>query len=308
MRTLHLLAVAQLFALAHSMPVPVMAQTVVPLVPFRSVELRNGAEVILRHGPAQRVTLLKGSLDYTRVTIADGGRLVIDKCKSRCPREYVVEIEIVTPDIAGISVTDGGTIQSRGSFPRQAEIGAAVREGGTIDIRSMAVDKVTASVEQGGRILATPQTALFASVVEGGEITYWGDGRVESSVRRGGAVTKGTAAEADKPLSELSPPASFSPAVPPVPPIQPIRNVFWHHHPSNAQPAEALMPIEQGKGAPRSMAMTLMLSCFVPLQERPAVIVSASSYRGVYPCRTRKRSTAANSLPEAREQSSALQR
>jgi hypothetical protein len=51
-----------------------------------------------------------------------------------------------------------------------------------------------------------PQVVLSASVVNGGQITYWGDARIESSVRHGGAVTKGTAAEADRPLSELSPP------------------------------------------------------------------------------------------------------
>jgi putative autotransporter adhesin-like protein len=223
MRTLHLLAITQLFALVLAMPAPVVAQTAVSLAPFESVELRNGGEVILRHGPTQRVTLLKGSLDYTSVTIADGGRLIINRCKSRCPKGYELEIEIVTPDITGISVADGGTIQSRGNFPRQAKIGAAVRDGGTIDIRSMAADSVTASVEEGGVILTMPQTALFARVFDGGKITYWGDARVESSVRSGGAVTRGTAAEADKPLSELSPSLSLAP-IPPVPPVPPVRN------------------------------------------------------------------------------------
>jgi hypothetical protein len=53
-----------------------------------------------------------------------------------------------------------------------------------------------------------PRIALFASVVNGGQITYWGDARLESSVRRGGVVTKGTADEADKPLSELTLPCT----------------------------------------------------------------------------------------------------
>jgi hypothetical protein len=203
-----------------------MGQTVVPLAPFGSVELRGGVRAILRHGPTQRVTFLKGSPDYTRVMITDGGRLLIDKCKSRCPRGYDVEVEIVTPDIAGISVADGGTIQSRGNFPRQAEIRATVRDGGTIDIRSMAGDRVTASVEEGGRIFTMPQTALFASVVNGGEITYWSEARVESLVRGGGAVTKGTAAEADKPLSDFEPTPSVPPPIPPLRPIQPVRNLF----------------------------------------------------------------------------------
>ena len=205
------------------MSVPIVVQKVVPLTSFSSVELHDGGKAILHHGPTQRVTLLKGSLDYTRVTIADGGRLVINRCKTECPRGYDLEIEIVTPDIARISVADGGTIQSRGSFPRQAEIGVAVNDGGTIDIRSMAVDSVTASVHSGGRIFTRPQTAMFASVVDGGVITYWGDARVSKSIKGGGVVSRGTTVEADQPISELSPPLPSVPPIPPLP-VQPHRN------------------------------------------------------------------------------------
>lgn len=224
LRTLHLLALSGLSALALAMPATVAAQTVVPLSSFSSVELHDGAEVILRYGPTQRVTLLKGSLECSGITVADGGLLVIDKYKSRCQRGYELEIEIVTPDIARISVADGGTIQSHGKFPRKAEIGVAVTNGGMIDIRSMAVDSVTASVEQGGIIFTMPQIALFASVMQGGNITYWGDARVKSSVRSGGEVTKGNADQADKPLSELSPSVPSVPSIPSLRPIQRLRN------------------------------------------------------------------------------------
>ena len=226
LRTLQLLVVAQLSALVIAVPAPVAGQTEVPVAPFRSVEVSGGAVAILRHGPTQRVTLLKGSTDYTRFTIADGGRLVIDKCRSRCPPGYELEIEIVTADIAGVLASHGGTIQSRGSFPLQTEIGAAVRNGGTIDFRTIVTDRVTASVEEGGRIFVMPQIALSASIVNGGQITYWGDARVESLVRHGGTVIKGTAAEADKPLSELSPPLLIPPTPPPPRPVQPIRNIL----------------------------------------------------------------------------------
>jgi Putative auto-transporter adhesin, head GIN domain len=211
-------------AQSGSLPASVVAQKVIPLTPFSSVELRSGGRAILHHGPTQSVTLVKGSLDYTRVTIADGGRLVIDRCKSECPRGYDLEIEIVTPDIARVSVEDGGTIQSSGSFPRQVEITVGVNDGGTIDIRSMAVDSVSASVYSGGRIFTRPQAAMFASVVDGGIITYWGDARIRKSIKGGGVVTRGTAAEAGQPLSESSPPLPSVPPIPALPPIQPLRN------------------------------------------------------------------------------------
>ena len=210
---------------SESMSQLVESQTVGSLGRFSSVELHNGAKAILRYGPAQRVTLLKGSLNYTQVT-ARGDRLLIDKCRDRCPRGYELEIEIVAPYIDGISIVDGGTIAGWGSFPRQAEIRVAVSNGGTIDIRSMTVDSVAASVDQGGRILTKPHTAMIASVRHGGNITYWGDPQVISSVRDGGVVVRGAADEADKPLSDFDPSPPFSPPVPPVSPIQPVRNSF----------------------------------------------------------------------------------
>ena len=203
---------------------PAVGQKVVSLAPFSSIVMHDGAHVVVQHGPTQRVTLLKGSLECSAVSIADGGRLVIRKHKSRCAEGYQLEIEIVTPQVAGLRVHDGGWIQARGSFPRQAEISVAVESGGTIDIRSMAVDSVTASVNSGGRILTRPQTALVASVSDGGNITYWGDPRVSRSIQRGGVIARGTAADAGMPLSETRASLSVVPPVPPVPSIAPIRN------------------------------------------------------------------------------------
>lgn len=172
----------------------------VEVPPFRSVELRNGAHAILRYGPTQRVTYLKGGPDCTNVTIASGDGLVIDKRKSKDARECELEIEILTPELARVTLAQGGWIQSRGSFPPQAEIDVTVDNGGTIDIRSMSVGSVNASVLSGGRILTKPLTALVASVVEGGNITYWGDPRVTPSIEHGGVITRGTQSDADQPL------------------------------------------------------------------------------------------------------------
>jgi putative autotransporter adhesin-like protein len=217
LRTFILAAVIPWAALGLAMPAPVVAQTAVPLAPFRAVTLRGGGKVILRYAPSQRVTLLKGSANYTGVAIAEEGRLVIDRCQCKCPRGYELEVEVLTPELVDIMVSDGGTIQSRGSFPRQAELGVAVHDGGTIDLRSMTVDAVDAAVRQGGRIFTKPQRVLAANVAHGGAITYWGHPRVTRSVEDGGVVARGTAADADKPLPECGP------AAPPVPPVPPTR-------------------------------------------------------------------------------------
>jgi hypothetical protein len=175
------------------------------------------------------VTLLKGDPQQASITIGDDGRLVMDHCRTDCPRRHDFEVEVVTPGLAAIAVAQGGTIQSRGEFPHQAEIVVAVSQGGTIDIRSMAVANVTASVESGGRIFVKPESALSAKVEQGGLITYWGDADVKSSVRQGGVVARGTPADADKSLAELghelTPQLAPTPPVAPVPPIQPIQPI-----------------------------------------------------------------------------------
>ena len=192
---------------------------------FSSVELRNGGKVNLVHGQSQGVTLLKGDPEQASITIRDNGRLVIDRCPTHCPRNHDFEIVVVTPALSDIAVAEGGTIQTRGEFPPQPEIGVAVSQGGTIDIRSMPVANVTASVYSGGRIFTRPGTALSANVEQGGNITYWGDAVLKSSVRYGGVVARGTAADADKLLAELMGPEFVEPLAPihPVPPVSPIQ-------------------------------------------------------------------------------------
>jgi hypothetical protein len=176
--------------------------TSVEVAPFRSVQLRSGGKVILRNGPTQRVTFLEGSPDDVQVTMASGDELVIEKRKSKSDRRTELEIEILTPELDRITVAHGGTIQTRGSFPRQAGIDVRVDNGGTIDIRSMSVGSVTASVVSGGRILTKPLTAMSASVVQGGNITYWGEARVTPSIEKGGVITRGDPSEADLPYRD----------------------------------------------------------------------------------------------------------
>jgi hypothetical protein len=179
-------------------------QTAIQLSQFNSIDVRNSGHLVIRPASAQRVTLVSGSLEYSRVAVTDGGRLVVDRCHQKCPKGYRLEIEVLVPGLAGISLANGGTIQSRGSFQRQGELTVAVRNGGTIDVRSMPANRVTASVDQGGRILTLAQAWLFARVSNGGVITYWGDGQVRSSVGHGGAVNRGSPGQENLPLSEYS--------------------------------------------------------------------------------------------------------
>src|SRR5688500_15377119 len=178
-------------------------QTGLQLERFRSIELPQGGHVVLRPSPTQRVTLVRGSVDYTRLRVTDRGALIIEKCYRKCPRGYRLELEILSPSVSRLSLANGGSIQSRGSFPRQSDLAVAVAHGGTIDVRAIASRSVTATVEQGGRILTVPQVSLVASVTHGGAIVYWGNAQVTQSIDHGGVVSKGSASEIDLPLSEI---------------------------------------------------------------------------------------------------------
>jgi hypothetical protein len=180
---------------------PLQAQ--LQLAQFNAIESLNSGHVVLRPGSTQRVTMVKGSLDYTRVAVTDRGVLVIQKCDRKCPRGYELELEILVPNISRISLSNGGRIQSLGAFPRQGELSLAVSNGGMVDVRSIVADRITATVEQGGRILTVPQSTLLARVSHGGAITYWGSGQVTSSIEDGGIVSKGSARELVLPLSDI---------------------------------------------------------------------------------------------------------
>ncbi len=200
----------------HEPAGPVGPQQAMEVPPFTSVELRGGVKAVLQFGTVQRVTLVKGSAEISGVRVASGEQLIIDRCQEKCPRGYRLEVEIVTPVVAAISIGDGGIIEGRGNFPRRAEIGLAVSNGGTIDARAISAGRITAAVTQGGGILAKPETSLLASVVSGGVITYWGDVPVTSSTQHGGQIIKGSVVEADKPVADFAS-ETTCPEVPPTP-------------------------------------------------------------------------------------------
>jgi hypothetical protein len=180
--------------------------------PFHAILLRGGGgEAIVRHGAAQRVTILEGDSAHSRFAV-EKGRLIVTPCIRPCPRSYRLRLSIIVPALDGLFLSDGGTIRTEGPFPRQPNMAASVSQGGTIDIRSLDADSVAASVESGGRILARPGASLAASVAQGGIVTYWGTPSVSRSIRGGGVVERGEAADSARPLEALeSPPAPLAP-------------------------------------------------------------------------------------------------
>jgi hypothetical protein len=179
-----------IFALALAASAPALATEVIPVQPFRSVELRGGGEVTIVPGRTQRVTILQGSSSYSRVYVDRKGRLKIDACYRQCPRNFDLRIQIETPQVPIVAVEAGGTIIAGRGFPAQQDIVAAVSAGGTIDLRALDATTATAAVNAGGNIYVRPRASLTAAVNSGGNIHYSGNPQVTMAVRGGGNVSR----------------------------------------------------------------------------------------------------------------------
>lgn len=180
-----------LFALFAAASAPALAVEAVPVASFRAIELHGGGIVTITPAPVQRLTLLEGSTQFTKIRVNGEGKLQIDACSQQCPRNYRLRIQIETPRISGLGVNGGGLMTTANGFARQKEIGVAVNGGGKIDARSIDAVNVGAAVNGGGQILVRSTGTLGAAVHGGGEIVYWGSPNVATSIAGGGAVRKG---------------------------------------------------------------------------------------------------------------------
>jgi hypothetical protein len=184
-------SILPLFTAALAASAPALAAEPIPVPHFNSVELSDGGNVSIVPGPAQRVILVSGSREFTRFRMRGDGQLQISMvCNGRCPRNYDLRIRIESPQVPDLAVSDGGTIVAQGGFAPQRHIAAAVSEGGTIDLRSLAVDSVSAAVNSGGDIFVRPRLALTAAVNAGGDVHYSGNPRVTMAVHNGGDVRR----------------------------------------------------------------------------------------------------------------------
>lgn len=179
------------FTLAIAASAPALAVEPVPVPQFRAIELHGGGTVTITPAAVQRVTLLEGSTQFTRVRVDREGKLEIYACNQQCPHNYRLRIQIETPTIMGLGVNGGGSMTTANGFSRQKEIGVAVNGGGKIDARSIDAGSVGAAVNGGGQVMVRTSGTLGAAVHGGGEILYWGNPAVATSIAGGGVVRKG---------------------------------------------------------------------------------------------------------------------
>ncbi|MBS0334913.1 MAG: DUF2807 domain-containing protein [Proteobacteria bacterium] len=189
MRFANLLAVAALAAAPiAAAPMSAVAQTVVPVEKFTSVDLHGGGTITIRQGPVQRVTLVRGDPDRARFRVRDG-HLVMSPCEGVCWGPHRFEVEIETPVLNGAEIHGGGQITAHGAFPPQGAVEAAIMGGGLIDLKDVPAQSATAAIHGGGRILVAGRDSVQASIFGGGSIRYVGHPpSVSSSIHGGGSI------------------------------------------------------------------------------------------------------------------------
>lgn len=173
-----------------AVPAAAMADQVIKVPPFRSIEVHGGGEATLRHGDRQRVVMIKGDLSVAEIKVVDG-KLMLSPCKDWCWGEHDLKVEITTPAIAAVSVHGGGELRAEGGFPRQPSLDVNVHGGGDADVRAIAADTVSAEVHGGGDAEVRAERKLTAQVHGGGELHFWGHPQVNSSTHGGGEIESG---------------------------------------------------------------------------------------------------------------------
>jgi len=184
-------SILPIIALPLAISVPALAEAqIVPVPSFKAVELRGGGDLSIVPGPVQRVTIVRGSTQFTTVRTDRDGKLVIDACNAQCPHNYPLLIRVESPQVPTVAVRAGGTITVGNGFAPQRDVVVAVSAGGTIDLRALPTDRAVAAVNAGGDIYVRPRTALTAAVNNGGDIHYSGNPAVTMAVQGGGDVSR----------------------------------------------------------------------------------------------------------------------
>lgn len=183
-------SVLPVLALAAIAPTAALADQVINVPPFRSIEVHGGGEATLRHGARQRVVMIKGDLSVAQIKVVDG-KLILSPCKDWCWGDHELKVEITTPAVAAISVHGGGDLRAEGGFPRQPNLNVDVHGGGDADVKAIPAQDVSAEVHGGGDAEVRAERKLTAQVHGGGDLHYWGHPQVSSSTYGGGDIESG---------------------------------------------------------------------------------------------------------------------
>lgn len=155
---------------------------------FDHIELTGGGTVAIYEAHEPAVTLHGGAERHMRTRVREGTLLV--ECQQPCPNTPGGEVRVMMPRLEGLTVTGGGTISVKGSFPLVQALAVNIHGGGVVDTISIPTVLLRAMVSSGGRVRATVLGRLVPRVSGGGAIEYFGDPKIESEADAEGTIRR----------------------------------------------------------------------------------------------------------------------
>ncbi len=167
------------------------AGTDLNLPAFSAIEIHGGGNVIVHHGKAQRVTVIKGDLKVAHVTVS-GNTLIVEPCRNWCWHTGDLEVDVTVPKaIDALTIHGGGHIEARGDFPQQQQLHVTVNGGGDIDAKALRSNSVWAEVNGGGAEHVNALNELNAATHGGGEVRYVGNpAQLRTNTQGGGDIRR----------------------------------------------------------------------------------------------------------------------
>lgn len=157
---------------------------------FTGITVKSGTNVVLHHGPQQRVTIVKGNAAKANLRMS-GSTLVISPCKGWCFQPETLQVEIVSPRIDDIRAYSGSDFKAVGTFPRQPALHIEAQSGSDIDSRAIPAEAINATVHSGADAYVNALDTLNAAVQSGGDLTYIGAPKhMTTDTHSGGSIHK----------------------------------------------------------------------------------------------------------------------
>lgn len=167
------------------------AGTDISLPPFTAINAHGGANVVLRHGDVQRVTVVSGDLKKAKLEVVGGKTLDITACTGWCWNTKGFKVEIVSPRIDTIEVHGGSDLDAVGPFPKQPLLNIEAHGGADADTRAIPAEVVNAHAHGGADLDVQALVELNAHAHGGADISYTGNPqRVSSHAHGGGSIEK----------------------------------------------------------------------------------------------------------------------
>ena len=176
---------------AAALAAPAAARTPVNVPAFDAIQLRGGGDVVVRHGPVQRVTFTATHPNLVAFAV-ERGTLVMRPCRRSC-RDQDFRVEIVTPRLGAAAIQGGGAIRFASGVPAGGNLALSILGGGRIDAARSDARSVAASIKGGGIIRTGEARSLAVSILGGGSVRYCGDPAKTVSINGGGTVSKSCA-------------------------------------------------------------------------------------------------------------------